>query len=281
MKVSVLIICYNHEKYIAEAISSVLMQEVDFEYEIVIGEDFSSDQTKRILLEFKEKYPEKIKLYLREKNVGANANLELTLNACNGEYIAGLDGDDYWTSKDKLQKQVNLMESNPELSECFHKVTTIYTDDRKKPHEFPIGLSKNIFNLNDVVSNFFIPSPSTLFRRSAIHRLPAAIHSMVNADWMLHVLCAEKGDIGFIDQVMGVYRVHNGGIWSGITRLKVLENTIKSAHVINNHLNYKFDRLLKRRIARWHLQCAWILLVKEFAIFRGVRHFLQFIYFIV
>lgn len=281
MKVSVLMICYNQEAYIADAVNSVLMQEVNFEYEIVIGEDCSIDQTRQILLELKNKHPDKIKLILHEKNVGMHANFEGVFDTCTGEYIAVLEGDDYWTAKDKLQRQVDIMERSPELSECFHKVTTVYQDQIKEKHEFPEGITKNVFVLEDIISAFFIPTLSILFRKSAIHKLPAIFFQMTNPDWLLHVLCAENGNVGFIDDVLGVYRVHNGGVWSGAGRLKVLEKTILSAHLINAHLNFQFNRILKKRIAGWHLRCVWILLVREFAIIRAVKHFLQLVHLIV
>lgn len=279
MKVSVMMITYNHEAFISQALDSVLMQEVNFEYEIVIGEDNSTDNTKSILLEYKKKYPDKIKLIIHDNNVGMHRNFELTFNACVGEYIAVLEGDDYWIDKDKLQKQVNLMEKNQDLTECFHKVTTMYQDGNKTPHQFPNDLNKCLFDLKDVVSDFFIPTLSIMFRKSAINKLPVALHQMANPDWLIHILCAEKGNVGFIDEVMGVYRVHVNGVWSGISRLKVLKNTIQSASVVNKYLNYQFDSLLKNRIAAWHLECFLILLRQKFATTLAVSHFSQFVYF--
>lgn len=275
-KVSVLMLAYNHAPFIAGALDSVLMQEVDFEYEIVIGEDCSTDSTRSILLEYQKNYSDKVRLILHEKNVGMHKNYEMVLTACKGEYIAVLEGDDYWTSKDKLQKQVDLMDCNPELAECFHKVKTIFQDGNKKPHEFPDWLKKKEFNLDDVVGAFFIPTLSMVFRKTAIPKLPASFHQMTNPDWMTHVMCAEKGKIAFIDEVMGVYRVHSGGVWSAIKRVTVLENTIKSAYVINQYLGYKYDRLLRRRIAGWHGE-AGRLFLKELVIFSAIKHLTQYV----
>lgn len=273
-KVSVLMITYNHAPFIAEALDSVLMQEVNFEYDIVIGEDFSTDSTRSILLEYKNRYPDKISLILHGHNVGMHKNYEAVLTACKGEYIAVLEGDDYWTSKCKLQKQVDLMDCNPAFSECFHKVKTIYQESNKEPHEFPAGLRKTAFNLYDVLRNNFIPTPSMLFRKTAVPQLPDAFHRMTNPDWMLHVMCAENGEIGFINEVMGVYRVHSGGVWSATKRVIVLENTIKSAYVINQYLGYRHDRLLRRRIARWHCE-AGILYLIDLAIYSALKHLAQ------
>ena len=106
MKVSIAMVTYNHEKFIAKALDSVLMQRTDFDYEIVIGEDCSSDNTRNIVIEYKRRYPDNIVLFLNEKNLGMYGNCSQVFQACQGEYIAVLEGDDYWTSPDKLQKQV-------------------------------------------------------------------------------------------------------------------------------------------------------------------------------
>lgn len=108
MKVSVLMITYNHEKFIAQAIDSILMQQVNFDYEIVIGEDCSTDGTRAIVIQYQKEYPDKIRLLLPEENLGMHKNFVQTFRACQGEYIALLEGDDYWTSPRKLQKQVDF-----------------------------------------------------------------------------------------------------------------------------------------------------------------------------
>ncbi len=278
VKVSVLMTTYNHDKYITDSINSILMQKVDFDYEIVIGEDCSTDNTREILLQFKDQYPEKIKLFLHEKNVGMHVNFECIFNACRGDYIAVLEGDDYWTSDNKLQKQVDLFESNFEVVECFHKVKTVYENDDKKSHIFPDFLKRNVFYLNDVISDFFIPTLSIMFKKSAINTLPKCFYDVKNPDWLIHILCAEKGNIVYIDEVMGVYRVHAGGVWSGITKVKVLENTIKSAHVVNRYLHFKYETLFKRRISGWHHE-AGIILFRELKILKAARHYMSCIKF--
>ena len=125
MKVSVLTITYNHEKYIAQAIESVLIQEVNFDYELVIGEDCSTDKTREIVIDYQRKYPHKIRLLLNEKNLGMHRNFAQTYHACRGQYIAVLEGDDFWTSPHKLQKQVDFLDNNPDFAICFHNMQVI------------------------------------------------------------------------------------------------------------------------------------------------------------
>src|SRR6266478_2690508 len=123
MKVSVLMTTYNQEAFIAQAIDSILMQEVGFDYEIIVGEDASSDRTREIVLEFQKRHPNQIRVLLRDPidaerdraaGVGGKRGFVNGLQACQGKYIALLDGDDYWTDIHKLQKQVDFLESHPD-----------------------------------------------------------------------------------------------------------------------------------------------------------------------
>ena len=120
MKVSVCIITYNHARFIGQALESALMQKTNFDYEIVIGEDCSTDNTGLICKKYAEMYPDKIRLLQNDKNLGVIENFKRTLYACKGEYVALLEGDDYWTDELKLQKQVDFLESNRDYAIVFH-----------------------------------------------------------------------------------------------------------------------------------------------------------------
>lgn len=102
--VSVFMMTYNHENYIAQALDSILMQKINFGYEIIVGEDCSTDRTREIILSYAQRKPDLFKLILHDHNVGAKANQNAVLNACKGKYIAPCEGDDYWTDPYKLQK---------------------------------------------------------------------------------------------------------------------------------------------------------------------------------
>ena len=129
--VSVFMMAYNHEKYISEAIDGVLMQKTNFDFDIVIGEDCSTDNTRQIVLDYQQQYPGKVKLLLHEKNIGAMANQMAVFNACKGKYIAMCEGDDYWTDPYKLQKQVDFLEANEDYSICSHRYS-FYSERTKK-----------------------------------------------------------------------------------------------------------------------------------------------------
>ena len=259
MKVSVLMTSYNQEKYIAEAISSILLQQVNFDYEIVIGEDASTDQTREIVLAFAEKYPDKIRVLLREadaaerdraRGLGGKTNFVNGLQSCRGEFVALLDGDDYWTDSHKLQKLVNYLEKHPECSLSFHDATVLFEDDSEAPRPLYPATQKEITTLAEMVSSGVFPVPCTvLFRNKIFGELPASFDNVVNGDWLLFALLAQHGDFGYLNEVMAAYRIHAAGFWSRLNTKQRLEQHTKTYEAINAQLNFKYDREITERIA--------------------------------
>lgn len=259
MKLSVLMITYNHEKFISQALDSILTQEVNFSYEIVIGEDCSTDGTRSIVIEYQKKYPDIIRLLLPEKNLGMINNLIETYSACQGQYIAILEGDDFWTSPNKLQKQVDFLDSHPECTISFHNVDVVYENLPEKDHLFHSQELKQIHDLEDIISCHFIPTCSTVFRNKLFADFPEWFHSMPMGDWPLHILNAHHGDAYYIDKVMATYRVHEGGTWTSKSRVNILNKTIAAAKIVDRFTNYKFTNIITRNIAEWHYEAANIL----------------------
>lgn len=155
-KASICMITYNHEKYIKEAIEGVLMQKTNFSIELIIGEDFSSDNTRKICEEFEQLYPDKINLLPTEKNYGMMPNFIRTLNACTGKYIAFCEGDDYWTDPLKLQKQVDFLEANNEYGMICTNYHKLFMKDR--------SIKKSVFNkyLNEISFEEYVFDRSTI-----------------------------------------------------------------------------------------------------------------------
>lgn len=119
--VSIAMLTFNHGKYIEQALDSILMQKVNFRYEIVVGDDCSSDETQNILKSYAQKHPDKFLLLLRESNIGATNNHFDVIKNCRGKYIASLEGDDFWTDENKLQIQVDFLESNKNCDAVAHR----------------------------------------------------------------------------------------------------------------------------------------------------------------
>ena len=192
--VDICLYTYNHENYIAEAIEGILMQQTTFAYRIVIGEDCSTDNTRAICIEYKKKYPDKFKLILQPKNLGAINNSFIVHNTCNAKYVAILEGDDYWTDPMKLQKQVNFMENNIDSAACFHKAHS----ERNK-----IFNEKPSYDIDDVISlpstGWVIMTSSIMYRKQAVGTLPPWLLKLKVGDWPIIMLASINGTINFIN----------------------------------------------------------------------------------
>ena len=163
MKLSVAMITYNHERFIRQAIESVLAQKVNFDFEVVIGEDCSTDNTRTIVAELQQKYPERIVALMRPNNLGAMRNLQETLAACKGQYIALLEGDDYWTAEYKLQKQVDFLDSHPDSAISCHRVRFIDEMNSGQSSVFP-SLPAGTYTIDDLLRGNFIMTCSAVCR---------------------------------------------------------------------------------------------------------------------
>lgn len=214
--VSIVCISYNHEKFITQALEGfVSQQHLDFDIEIIIADDASTDGTQKIIAEFQQKHSNLIHSILRNKNVGVQENLEEALCVSKGEYIALCEGDDYWTDSEKLQKQVDYMRKHKEAAVCFHPVDVIYEDDPTKKDIFPVTEQGRVFTFKDLLNENFIQTNAVMYRRLADYR-HVVPKDILPLDWYMHILHASKSPdepIGFICESMGVYRRHSHGIW--------------------------------------------------------------------
>jgi glycosyltransferase involved in cell wall biosynthesis len=227
MKVSVAMVTYRHERFIAQAIESVLAQRTDFDFELVIGEDCSPDGTREVAQKYAEKYPEKIRLKYPEKNIGLTRNLSQTIGACRGEYVAWLEGDDYWVSPDKLQRQADYLDQNPDCAWCFTRAVVVDAEGKPIDAGEAVRVVKPKYSLEDYLRRIFQPRACTvMFRHRLFERFPDWYFELPTGDMPLHVMNAQHGCIGFIDQVTSAYRIHPGGVWSlGIDPAKWTSST--------------------------------------------------------
>lgn len=214
--VSVTMITYNHQLYIAQAIEGVMEQKTNFKFVLVIGEDFGTDKTREIILEYQQKYPQKIILKLPKSNLGMMENSISNKMFCNGKYIAECEGDDYWTDPFKLQKQVDFLESNSEYSGCFHNTMIIdetAIDKKLKPWKV---YEKSIFSLKDVISKYSLFHTSSFVFRKELLTIPNWHLKVVSGDLALFSNIASQGPLYRIDEYMSVYRKNEGGITNAI-----------------------------------------------------------------
>lgn len=250
IKVSVAMITYNHERFIAQAIESVLMQETDFGVELVIGEDCSTDGTRSIVRDYGERYPERIRPLLPEQNLGMMRNFVSVMKACSGQYVALLEGDDYWTDPAKLQKQVDFLDGHPDCAISFHNVTVVHEDVSRPPLLYCPPDQKVISTLEDVLRSDFLPTVSVMFRRGLFGEFPAWYYTMGVGDWPHHILNAQHGNIGYLDDVMAVYRQHGDGVYTSRSYDRRFEDIVRVYDAFSLYFEHRYDRIIadaKRR----------------------------------
>ncbi len=220
--VSVLMITYNHKKYFREAIDSVLMQKVDFPYEICLGEDGSTDGTREICLEYAAKYPDRIRLFLRNRQNKAREHYKVpfmhngveTYKSCRGKYVALLEGDDYWISNRKLERQVKILESNPNLSVCSHYTIAVPENQPWRVFSFPFRYLHH-FDLSYLLAEcFFLATCSLVYRRIDITKRKEFSKAYAG-DTLMTALHLEQGSGIILPETMAVYRKHSKGASAG------------------------------------------------------------------
>lgn len=244
-------LAYNHEAYIEQAVRGVLAQRTNFDYEIVIGEDCSTDRTLEILRDLQAQYPDKIRLLTTDHNLGMIENSIRSYLACKGEYVALLDGDDYWCAEDKLQMQVDFLDQHPDFSICFHSVLQVDEDGVQPPKVLQPNPVQDVYEISDLIGSNFIQTCSAVLRNSAIGEFPAWAHDLNLLDWLMFIMAARHGKIKYIDEVMGAYRVHSLGFWSSMEPKKRLVTYFTYFENLDSFLGYQYTRPIQNNLARY------------------------------
>jgi glycosyltransferase involved in cell wall biosynthesis len=234
-KLSVLMITYNHERFIEQAVRSALMQKTAFAYEIVIGEDRSTDRTREILRRLDAEHPGRLRLFLREQNLGMVTNFRETYAACTGEYIALLEGDDYWTDPHKLDRQMAALTARPDWSACFHPARHVNEsgDDLHSVH--PLHAPSEV-TLSDLFKQNLIQTCTVVLDRRRVPAIPEWFQDLRVGDWPLFILLAKTGPIGFLPDAMACYRLHPASAWSSRPYHERLYETLRMFWVLENRL---------------------------------------------
>jgi len=263
---SILTITYNHAAFITECLASAMRQHTTFPTEMVIGEDCSTDGTRAICEEYQRRHPDRIRLLLPPVNRGRYENFRQAFAACRGRYVALLEGDDYWTVPDKLQRQVDLLEAHPEWALSFHNVCIL--EDNRPTRLFFETRPKAVFTQEDFIERNFVPTCACVFRNQRGVSFPAWYYDEDKnpyPDWVLHVLTTARGAAGYIHAVMAVHRRHAGGVWgrtfSGgldaeIERMtRRLKTFARLAECMPPQCQQRLRR--QRALAAFHLAVAW------------------------
>jgi glycosyltransferase involved in cell wall biosynthesis len=247
--VSVSMITYNHEKYVAQAIESVLAQQTNFPIELVIGEDCSTDATRTICEAYAARYPDIIRLLPLTENQGFQRNFIRTLSACEGKYIALLDGDDFWDEPQKLNKQAQFLEENALFNMVFHNVHVL-KNDKMDGLVYPED-RKSVISISDILSHDYTQTCSILFRAAPFREIPPEdAEKWIYNDVTLFSLILSKGTLGrYMPDVMATYRIHEGGVWSMVDIRKKYFMSRKAEDILINcyYSSHELRRLITKR----------------------------------
>jgi len=253
-----MMLTYNHAGFVAQALESALAQRVPFDYEIVVGDDASTDGTAAIVDGFAKRRPDVIRAVLRPSNIGGRRNFLDCYGRCRGEFVALLEGDDYWLSAEKLATQVAALDGHPEAMLAAHEGFNEYPDGSRLLYVkelFGRDLPGQRIELGDVVFHNFLPTCSLLFRREALRSFPDDVLEWPLLDWFLIVLLAQQGPVVFHGEPWGVRRAHPGGVMSMKPLSYKLEVTLRCIEISDRLTDGRFAREKKARMA----ECHWAL----------------------
>ncbi|PHR74602.1 MAG: hypothetical protein COA67_00575 [Lutibacter sp.] len=243
--VSVRLMVYNNEPFIREAIESILMQNTEFKVEIVVGDDFSTDNTLKIIRSYESTKKIKIKILDRpvggeywckrkNKNASVRTNFMDIVENCSGKYIAFLDGDDYWADPLKLQKQVSFLEQNTDFGICFHNVA-IYDQENNKLIDDNITREvKETTDIIELANGNYIHTPSVMLRNDFV--IPDWFEKSPIGDWTLYMIVLKEKKIKKLKEVMSVYRTHDTSIWSRLSQEAKINRTLTSVKLVLENL---------------------------------------------
>lgn len=224
--VTVVLVTYNHVSFVGQAVQSVLDQRTSRTVELIVSEDASSDGTREIVQEIATREP-RLRLISSATNVRSNEVVARAIRAARGRYLCILDGDDHWVALDKLERQATLLDRDTTLSGCFHNAliirgnATMPGDERWTP-----ATQKRRIGMADIWRGNPFATCAGMLRTSALNRLGSwYVDLFPITDWPLYVLCTQQGDLLFVDEPVGAYRLHEGGFFSALPSRRKLDMT--------------------------------------------------------
>lgn len=240
-KVSVVTITYNHGAYIKETMDGVLMQNYPGEIEFIIANDCSSDNSDQVIKEYLATKTIPQNITIKYTNHGTNKgmipNFIWAMQQTSGTYIALCEGDDFWTHDLKLQKQINFLQENPRFILCGHYVDVLNFkgEIEKKTNIIPVAFSQSDLHTTH------IPTLSVVFRNK-LETFPEYFMESPSGDFILWTYLGNFGDYYMLDESWATYRQHEGGVWSGVSPIKRIKNSLKSKMLAMNYITDK-DKL--------------------------------------
>lgn len=255
--VSIHLLTYNHAKFIAQSIESVVNQQTSFPFEIVIGDDHSTDGTSQIVDQYAAQYPDLIKVVRGKTNGGPQPNSIRILENSQGKYMAALEGDDYWIDPLKLQKQADFMEQNPDFAICFTNTRVEFFENNEEPYLLNSNIEKDVFELKDLIAEtevWFMGTATLFYTMSSIFPVQPWFHKTKSGDIPMIMLAARHGKIKYLPDVTAAYRRHAAGASNTDHKddAKFLENRIMMYTNLDKDTGYKFHDKFKRNLGGWY-----------------------------
>lgn len=249
--VSICITTYNVAPFIRECIESALAQVRNFSVEIIVCDDASTDETPEILREYEANYGDLFRVSYNEVNLKYARNYMKALSMCRGEYIAVLDGDDYWTDNLKLQKQIDFLVKNPHYSGSYHNA--LVKSESGDLSKFNTTERPEMQDLGFIIDNVQIWNSSFVYRNIYESRFPRWLETVIHPDQSLHLLHALRGPIKYFSDPMGVYRKHANNIskiWVNDRSVEFSRSAIVCCVQLKKDLPTKYHPILKLGAAR-------------------------------
>lgn len=220
--VSVYMLAYRHERFLADAIEGVMAQQCDFPLELVIGEDCSRDRTLQIAKRYQDKRPDLIRIITSATNVGAKANARRCQAALRGKYVAFCEGDDYWTSPHKLVKQIAILESNPDVTLVCHAARQVDSVTGRHGKLVRPARASRMLSTDEIVrgDGGFVSTCSIVARKTLLEDKPGWWQHAPVGDYPLMLRAAQLGRVAYLDEVMAAYRINVPGSWTTLYREK-------------------------------------------------------------
>ncbi|MFR9166880.1 MAG: glycosyltransferase [Dysgonomonas sp.] len=243
MKVNIILITYNHSAYIRQALNGLIIQMTNHDVEVIVADDASTDNTLDIIREYAEKLVFPFTFLSQEENIGYNKNYERAIKACNGDYIAVLEGDDYWIDPLRIEKHIDFLDKHRNCSMSFNRIVFFFQDqERYKVNDWKSDQDFISYSVHEQIRGNKIGNLSAcVFRKSEMDKIKPGLFDMQVADWMLGIVLGQYGSIAELKDPMSVYRIHGKGLWSRQDEREQIQCIIDSISEYNKYLDYAFN----------------------------------------
>lgn len=243
-KITVIVLTYNHENFIADCLEGILLQKGRFRIELIISDACSTDKTVEVIESYLDKFRKKrivVRLLKSREHIGPDENADRTRKYYSGDFLAFCDGDDYWIDPLKLSKQMEFLVTHPLCSFCFHDILKFNQKSQKySPHPSQQRLNKNILTTKDLILDYSIGNASCcMYKAKFMQNIPNN-YSYFD-DWKFNIYFSQFGQTGHLNEIMSVYRQTNQGVWSGLSPSEQIENLLQEIDRFNNYLEFKYN----------------------------------------